>query len=76
MILVIVVLAPACCALYKHTYLDRYVRGASQIQGVEGAGLVLWVGSPLGAFLGFALEKRSKARPTDKRYYTTRVVRH
>jgi len=25
---------------------------------------------------GFTKEKHSKARPTQKRYYTTRVVRH
>jgi len=36
---------------------------------VEGAGLVPWVGVPVVAFFGF-----SKARRTQKRYYTTRVV--
>jgi len=44
--------------------------------GVEGAGLVPWVGGPPYAFLVFNYEKHSKARPTQKRYYTTRVVRH
>jgi len=46
--------------------------------GVEWVGLVPWVVSPpvQMLLLGFTYEKHFKARPTQKRYYTTRVVRH
>jgi len=37
--------------------------------GVEGAGLVPWVGSPL-LDGSFGLRKHSEARPSWKRYYT------
>jgi len=46
------------------------------LQGLEEAGLVPWMEVPRMLLLGFNLEKHSKARPTQKRYYTTRVVRH
>jgi len=42
--------------------------------GVEGAGVVPWVVGPPDAYFGFFWH--SKARPIQKRHYTTSVVRH